>query len=169
MRYVVTVNGEEREVTLDGATARTADVEVEAHIADLDETPVKLVTVDGRVYRVLAHRGSAPGQYSLQLGGYRFEVEALDERTRAIRQLSRAAGRLSGPASLVAPMPGLVVRVLVEAGDRVQTGQGVVVIEAMKMENELRARGPAVVRRVAVAAGSAVEKGTLLVEFDAVE
>ncbi|MBL8996007.1 MAG: acetyl-CoA carboxylase biotin carboxyl carrier protein subunit [Gemmatimonadetes bacterium] len=63
-------------------------------------------------------------------------------------------------------MPGLIVRVEVAVGDRVVAGQGVVVMEAMKMENELRAPAAGVVRAVHVEAGAAVEKGTALVEFD---
>ena len=166
MKYVVTVGGEEHEVTLDGATARVGGAELEARAADLEGTPVTLVTIGGRVYSVLARRGPGPGQYTVQLGGHRFDVEALDERTRAIRKLSGAAARAAGPASLVAPMPGLVVRVLVQPGDRVQSGQGVVVIEAMKMENELRASTAGRVRSVAAVPGTAVEKGALLVELE---
>jgi biotin carboxyl carrier protein len=63
-------------------------------------------------------------------------------------------------------MPGLVVRVQVEAGQSVAAGAGVVVLEAMKMENELRAGAAAVVRMVRVRPGEAVEKGQVLVEFD---
>jgi pyruvate carboxylase subunit B len=63
-------------------------------------------------------------------------------------------------------MPGLVVRVAVQPGDRVQLGQGVVVIEAMKMENELKAPSAGIVRAVLVSPGSAVEKGAVLVELD---
>ena len=166
MKYVVTVGGEEREVTLEGGSARVGDVEAEAHLSEVEGTPIRLATIGGRVYRVVARRGGGPGQYTIELAGYRFEVEALDDRARAIRQLARAAGRPAGPASLFAPMPGLVVRVLVQAGDRVQSGQGLIVIEAMKMENELRARVGGVVRSVSVAPGSAVEKGALLVEFE---
>jgi pyruvate carboxylase subunit B len=68
-------------------------------------------------------------------------------------------------------MPGLIVRVTVVPGDRVEGGQGVVVMEAMKMENELRApgSGAAVVRAVHAQPGQAVEKGALLVEFDLAE
>ena len=62
-------------------------------------------------------------------------------------------------------MPGLIVRVSVAAGDSVQAGQGLVVMEAMKMENELRAHGAGTVKAVHVEAGKAVEKGTVLVEF----
>jgi pyruvate carboxylase subunit B len=102
----------------------------------------------------------------LTTGGYRMEVEALDERTRAIRELTARHGAASGPAPLVAPMPGLVVRVNVSVGDVVQPGQGLVVMEAMKMENELRASAAGTVTAVRVVAGSAVEKGAVLVEVE---
>ncbi len=62
-------------------------------------------------------------------------------------------------------MPGLIVRVNVKVGDPVEAGQGLVVMEAMKMENELRATGPGIVSRIEAQPGSAVEKGTLLVEL----
>ena len=66
---------------------------------------------------------------------------------------------------LRAPMPGLVVQVPVGEGDHVEAGTTVVTIEAMKMENELRAEGVATVARVMVAPGEAVDKGQVLVEF----
>ena len=166
MKYVVNVGGEEFEVTVDGSTARLDGADAETHVADVDGTPVRIITLGNRVYRVVARRRSAAGQYTIDVGGFRFEVEALDERTRAIRHLAGGTARSTGPSALTAPMPGLVVRVLVGRGDRVQPGQGLVVIEAMKMENELRASGAAIVREVRVAAGTAVEKGALLVEFD---
>jgi biotin carboxyl carrier protein len=168
VRYVVTVNGREVEVTLDGSTVRVGDFEAEGHVVDVDRTPLRMVTVGRRVHRVLARPGPTAGQYTIHLDGFRFEVEALDERMRAIRQLASPAARSPGPTTLSAPMPGLVVRVLVQAGDQVQAGQGVVVIEAMKMENELRAPTAGVVRSVPVGPGNAVEKGVILVEFEPV-
>jgi pyruvate carboxylase subunit B len=168
VRYAVTVNGHEIEVTVDGSTVRVGDNEAEVHVVELGGTPLRVVTIAGRVHRVLARRGVEPGRYTIHLEGFRFDVEALDERTRAIRRLAGSAAKPADQTSLAAPMPGLVMRVLVRPGDRVQAGQGVVVIEAMKMENELRAAVPGVVRSVAVAAGSAVEKGAVLVEFEAV-
>jgi biotin carboxyl carrier protein len=166
MKYVVTVNGEELEVMLEGSTVRLGDVDAEVHLVEIEGTPLWMAMIGGRVHRVLARRGNAAGQYTIHLDGFRFEVEALDERTRAIRQLAGSAAKPAGPTSLAAPMPGLVVRVLIQVGDRVQAGQGVVVIEAMKMENELRASTAGVVRSVPVKAGSAVEKGAVLVEFE---
>ncbi len=166
MKYVVRIAGREVEVSVDGTSVHSTNLEGEAHVLDVEGTALRVVTIERRVYRVLARRGSARGQYALNVNGFRFDVEALDERTRAIRELAGASGKPTGPTSLAAPMPGLVVRVLVKSGDRVQPGQGLIVIEAMKMENELRATAPSVVRAVRVDAGNAVEKGAVLVEFD---
>jgi pyruvate carboxylase subunit B len=114
---------------------------------------------------VLARR-AARGQYELSIDGYRVEVEALDERSRVIRDLSGASSKPSGPAHVVAPMPGLIVRIHVNEGDAVRDGQGLIVMEAMKMENELRAAAAGTVRKVQVAPGSAVEKGAMLLEME---
>jgi biotin carboxyl carrier protein len=73
------------------------------------------------------------------------------------------AGAGSGPQRVTAPMPGKVVRVLVAAGDEVKARQGLVVVEAMKMENELRAARDGRVKDVHVAEGALVESGRLLV------
>jgi pyruvate carboxylase subunit B len=125
-----------------------------------------MVKVGVRVYRVVVQRRTGRGRYSLWVDGYRFETEALDERTRSIRDLSAANAGPSGPAPILAPMPGLIVRVNVSIGDRVEAGQGIVVMEAMKMENELRATAAGTVRSIEVSPGTAVEKGALLVALE---
>lgn len=165
MKYLVDVNGERLEIALDGAEARTDGASTPAHLAEVEGTPIHLVTIGGTQHRVAVRRGSARGRYTLWMDGHRFEVEALDERMRAIRDLTAATGAAAGPRTLVAPMPGLIVRVAVAEGDQVQVGQGVVVMEAMKMENELRAPAPGVVRVVHARPGMAVEKGAPLLEF----
>ena len=166
MRYIVMVNGEDHEVDIDGARASSGDVDVEGHVATVEGTPVRMVTLGDEVHRVVVRRGAGRGTYTFWLDGHRFDVEALDERARAIRELSGAAAGPSGPAPLIAPMPGLIVRVNVQPGDQVQAGQGLVVMEAMKMENELRAQAAGTVRSVHAQPGSAVEKGTVLIELE---
>jgi acetyl/propionyl-CoA carboxylase alpha subunit len=166
MRYLVRIDGEDHEVLLDADGAHVGGQDVAAQVAPIEGTPVRMVTIGRDVHRVVVRRGRGPGVYTLWLDGYRFEVEALDERTRAIRDLSAKSAGPQGPAPLVAPMPGLVVRVTVQAGDVVQAGQGLVVMEAMKMENELRAVAAGRVRAVHAAPGNAVEKGTLLIELE---
>ena len=166
MKYHVRIGASELEVVLDEDEARVGDERFVVRLSDVDGTPVRSLTVGDEVHRVVVRPGPSRGRYTLWIDGFRHEVEALDERTRAIRELAAATSGPTGPEPLVAPMPGMIVRVLVQPGDVVQPGQGLVVMEAMKMENELRAATPASVRAVRAQPGSAVEKGALLIELE---
>jgi len=169
MKYIVDVNGERMTVELEGTTATVNGSSVPVSLRRVEGTPVRLVCIGDQVHRVVARRGAERGAWALDVGGERYAVDALDERMRAIRDLTAAASAASGPAPLVAPMPGLVVRVAVAVGDVVGQGQGLVVVEAMKMENELRTTAAGRVTAVHAVAGTAVEKGAILVELAAVE
>ena len=165
MKYIVDLNGERTEVDV---TGETVTVDGHGSLAGVDEiqgTPVRMVTIGSEVHRVIVRRGASRGTYTLWVDGFRFDGEALDERTRTIRDITASSAKATGPAPVVAPMPGLIVRVGVKVGDAVQAGQGVVVMEAMKMENELRASAAGTVKAINVQPGKAVEKGTLLIEF----
>jgi len=166
MKYFVRIGDEDHEVILDGEGIRIDGARVTASVSPADATPVRTVSIGSEVHRVIVRRGSSRGAYTLWLDGFRFEVEALDERARAIRELSGATSAPTGPAPLIAPMPGLIVRVSVKPGDEVRAGQGLVVMEAMKMENELRAIAAGRVKTVQAQAGMAVEKGAILVELE---
>jgi biotin carboxyl carrier protein len=167
VRYVVQLNEGRKVVSLDSDGVRyEAESPVHAELSDIEGSPVRMVRIGTHVYRVVAQKRQGKGRYTLWVDGYRFESEALDERTRAIRDLSAASAAPAGPAPILAPMPGMIVRVSVKAGDRVEAGQGVVVMEAMKMENELRATVSGIVKSVEVSAGTAVEKGALLVALE---
>jgi biotin carboxyl carrier protein len=167
MKYIVDLNDERRSVSIDrdGVSFET-DAPVRAELAEIEGSPVRMVKLGSHVYRVVAQKRQGKGRYTLWVDGYRFETEALDERTRAIRDLSAASAAPSGPAPILAPMPGLVIRINVNPGDQVEAGQGVVVMEAMKMENELRATTAGTVKAVKVTPGTAVERGALLVELE---
>jgi biotin carboxyl carrier protein len=166
MRYVVQLNDQRHTVCIepDGVQYEN-EPKARGELSDIEGSPVRMVKLGTHVYRVVAEKRQGRGRYTLWVDGYRFEVEALDERTRAIRDLSAANAAPTGPAPIIAPMPGLIVRVNVSVGDQVEAGQGIVVMEAMKMENELRATAPGTVQTIEVAAGTAVEKGALLVSL----
>jgi biotin carboxyl carrier protein len=166
MKYIVRVGTAEVEVLLDGEQVTVDGLSTTARVSDVEGTPVRMVTIGNEVHRVVARRGETRGRFTLWLDGFRYEVEALDERTRAIRELSGASAAASGPAPLKAPMPGMIVRINVQAGDRVTPGQSLVVMEAMKMENELRASSAGTVKTVLAQIGIAVEKGALLLEME---
>jgi pyruvate carboxylase subunit B len=166
VKYFVRVDGSEIELSIDGDEVQVDGFAVHARLSDVEGTPVRMLTVGDEVHRVVVRPGATRGRYTLWVDGFRHEVEALDERMHAIRELAAATTGPTGPEPLVAPMPGMIVRVLVQPGDVVQPGQGLVVMEAMKMENELRAATPASVRAVRAQPGSAVEKGALLIELE---
>lgn len=165
MKYLVDVAGQRLEVELDSDGVRVDGTRVAAHLADLEGSPVRLVTIGTELHRVIVRRGESRGAYTLWMDGYRFELEALDERTRTIRDLTAAASGAVGPRPLVAPMPGMIVRLMVQVGDAVRAGDALLVMEAMKMENELRATADGTVTAVFALPGMAVEKGAPLVEF----
>lgn len=168
MKYVVdienTTDRQEVYVESDGAVADGMSSAVTLDPAD--GTPVRVARIGNRVVRAVTRRGKVRGQYTLEIDGYTYVINALDERTRAIRDLTAKSAAASGPAPLKAPMPGLIVRTNVKVGDEVQAGQGLVVMEAMKMENELRSTSSGVVKSVLVEPGTAVEKGATLVELE---
>ncbi len=164
MKYFVTVAGREYGVEVDGDTVRVDGEELRAHLSPVPGTPLRHLLL-GRDSLTLAMERSPAGAWLVQVQGTREEIEVVDERTRHIRGLTGTGTGKGGPAQLKAPMPGLVVRVLVAAGDKVVPGQGLVVLEAMKMENELRATTAGTVAAVAAQVGQAVDKGQVLVDF----
>ena len=165
MKYVVTLAGRDHEVVVNGGTLTIDDRACEAHLEMIAGTPLCLLLLDGRSYTFAVSRG-ADGRWTLLEAGDPVAVEVTDERTRYIRSLAGAGKTHQAGGVLKAPMPGLVVKVLVEPGQTVTAGQSLVVLEAMKMENELKAPSTALVETVSVRAGQAVEKGQALVTLE---
>ncbi|HEU0012720.1 MAG TPA: acetyl-CoA carboxylase biotin carboxyl carrier protein subunit [Longimicrobium sp.] len=165
MRYFVTIGERVIEVDLTGHAPVVDGTPVEAHLNALPGTATRHLLVDGRSHAIAAHPGDRRGQWRIAVGAERFTAEAVDERTRAIREMT-GAGPDVAEKTVVAPMPGLVVKVEVEVGQAVKAGQGVVVVEAMKMENELKAPADGVVARIEVQPGQTVEKGATLLVLD---
>ena len=168
MKYFVTLGFRTLEVDLDPGGIVVDGEEVDADLAEVDGTDVRTLLLTGRSHRVLASR-KGRGQWSLHLSGRHLDAEVVDERTRAIREMTGARGEEAGVHVLTAPMPGLVVKVEVKEGDEVFPGQGLVIVEAMKMENELKAEAQGRVTRVNALPGEPVERGQVLVEFEARE
>lgn len=107
----------------------------------------------------------ATGTYLVTVDGEPFEVEILDERDLLLERFGMKTAVTQTSQRVRAPMPGLVRRVLVERGQHVEAGQGLLVLEAMKMENELRAEIAGQVHSVTASVGVAVGKNELLVEI----
>jgi biotin carboxyl carrier protein len=113
-----------------------------------------------------ARSGAAAPSVGVIARGHRFYVKAESERARAISAALGAKASGSGEGTLVSPMPGRVLKVLVAEGDAVEAGAALVVVEAMKMENELCAARSGTVRKIHVTPAQTVESGARLVEIE---
>ena len=167
MRYYVTVGTRTHEVELREQDVLIDGERVTAELQHVSGTLLRRLSLNGETHRLVATPAEARGQWELHLDGERLSLEVVDERTRTIRAMTARTAGPQGPKPVRAPMPGMIVRVQVQPGDHVKAGQGVVIIEAMKMENELKADAAGIVSKVLVEAGKAVEKGAVLVEFAA--
>ncbi len=171
--YVALLDGGRREETLEvkrlapdpasgpGHGRYEVRLRGEVHVVDAyrhDYGTLSLVVDTASYSAMLDWRGT---EVNVRLRHAVIPLELLDERRLRMR---RAAGRftLEGRQPLVTPMPGKVVKVLVRAGDAVKQGQALVVVEAMKMENELRSPKDGKVAELLVAEGQAVEANTRL-------
>lgn len=167
MRYFVNLGDRTYEVEVTGSSVQLDGQSFDVELLAVPGTPMRRLLVDGASYRVVANAGETSGSWDLHLDGHRIVADVVDERTRTIREMTGKSNAPTGPRPVKAPMPGMIVRVDVQAGDVVRAGQGVVIIEAMKMENELKAEAAGTVSRVLAVPGTAVEKGTVLIEFEA--
>ncbi len=143
--------GENREIAFDGRVLKAQMIPVSG---SLDA----LLCSDGRSFSV-ASRKLGAGRWRISLGDREFEITLRDPLERELAARAGAAG----PQEIRAPIPGKVVRIEVAAGDEVEPGQPLLVLEAMKMENQICAEGAGTVDDIRVAAGATVEGGQILI------
>lgn len=120
------------------------------------------ILVDGKSYEI--KQETTATQTNIVVGSHRFPAVVRDPRS--LRSRRRADSGEEGLKKVTASMPGKVVRILVPAGTAVDAGQGIVVIEAMKMQNEMKSPKKGIVKRINVAEGAAVEAGQVLAEVE---
>jgi biotin carboxyl carrier protein len=160
MLYDITIDGKHYRLELSRADGRWScrldgrDVELDAVLARPD---VLSVRVGNLAYEVKSER--VANDLYLWVGSTRFAVEVRDPRS--LRGRTRA-GEDHGPRKIVAPMPGKVVRLMVREGDAVGAGAGVAVVEAMKMQNEIKSPKKGTIQRILVSEGAAVNAGDVL-------
>jgi biotin carboxyl carrier protein len=123
-----------------------------------------LLLNEGRVYECRVAARAQPGAFEVQAGAALYEVTLADPKR--LRGAGGAEAQAGGRAQLSAQMPGRVVRVLVEPGQQVEPGQSVVVVEAMKMQNEMKSPKAGTVAEVRVEAGATVNAGDVLVVIE---
>ena len=160
MLYDVTIDGKNYRLDLNHADGRWScrldgrQIEVEAALARPDVVSLRIGNL---AYEIKSER--VANDFYLWVGDTRFAVEVRDPRS--LRGRSRAADD-HGPRKITAPMPGKVVRLLVHEGDDVEAGAGVAVVEAMKMQNEIKSPKKGTIQKLLVGAGAAVNAGDVL-------
>ena len=160
IKYDAEINGERSSVEIDDRGGRSGAIvngrRYECEVARPEEGLFQIFIGDA-VYRVTVSDASA-GTLAVRLRGRDYIVRLIDRKHRRPGVESRGEGR----QSLLAPMPGKVVRILCAAGRDVSTGQGVIVVEAMKMQNEIKAANAGKVIEIRVVVGETVEAGQVL-------
>jgi biotin carboxyl carrier protein len=135
---------------------------IEADFARLPDGEVYSLLVGGRSHEVRVSPGN--GLLDVTLDGMSLPVEVRHPLEKALARV-RHVGPATGDETIAAPMPGLVVALRVQPGDRVEPGQAVIVVEAMKMQNELATRGGGVVKDVLVKERASVAAGQALIRI----
>jgi len=162
MRYITTVEGKQFLVEI--IDEKHVNVDGKVYVVDFESVrgqPVYSLIVDGKSHEGYAARGEEDWQVLLHGRLYPITVE--DEREKRLRSAAGGGVVETGEFHLRAPMPGLVVAVPVEEGQMVKRGQVLLILESMKMQNELKAPRDGTIGRVRVKAGETVEqKQTLL-------
>ena len=162
MNYEVLVDGQSHHVELE-KSANSWKCKVDGHEFEVDAAvtarEILSLLVNGKQYETKREH-SLNGDVHLVIGSERFAIEVRDPRSLRSRRGGGAADH--GPQKLLAPMPGKVVRILVAEGDEVEKGQGVIVVEAMKMQNEIKSPKKGAVRKITATEGATVNAGDAL-------
>jgi biotin carboxyl carrier protein len=167
VNYIATIDGREFHVSLEEAGQVTVDGDaVAVDLQSIDGGFHYSLLVGAASFEVFVERCQDVCFVSIE--GHRFRVQVEDER---LRRAGRPEGAVleAGEATVTSPMPGLVVAVLVEEGQLVRTGEGLLILEAMKMENEIRAPRNGIVEAVKVAPGQRVGGEDVLVRIGSSE
>jgi len=167
MSWEVSLGEQVFEISVDSVSGsrfllRVDGVEVEVDASFPEEGAVHLIH-EGEAFEFDVQK--TPDGQDVTFYGTRYSARVLDERSRALLALGIGGGPGSGSETISTSMPGKVVAILVEEGQEVNPGDGIIVVEAMKMENELRCTGEGFVASICVAVGDAVEGGAPLVKL----
>lgn len=165
MKYEVILNDKSIPVTIEetGFFQYRLIINGKEKLVDAHRTEacVYSIIIDGKSYEVdISFNGD---EFVVNIDGETYKINVIDERRKILKKIASPA-RVSGVQIITAPMPGRIVKILKNAGDRVEKNQGVIIVEAMKMENELKVNNSGVVKTIYVKEGDTVEAGQKLVE-----
>jgi biotin carboxyl carrier protein len=173
MKFLITIDGREHTVEIENGSRKSWRIDGIPCIADATQIVpgVYSILIDGGSFTIHIERETGDstsagpvGAYTCDVNGRRCHASVRDPRTRARGPGAKAI--LQGHQSVVALMPGKVVRLLVQEGQQVESGQGLIVMEAMKMQNEIKSPKSGRVQKILVTQGQAVNTGEVLLSVE---
>ena len=162
MKYLTTVNDQQYEIEIkrDGVVLVNVE-ERRVDFKSMGQHAVFSLIIDHKSYEAVVELRD--GNHSVLIDSEMYQVNVTDERTQRLAESMGTANDPTGEVVIKSPMPGLIVDVPVNAGDAVSKGQTVVILESMKMENELKAPRDGTINRIEVKKGDSVEQNKVLV------
>jgi biotin carboxyl carrier protein len=165
MKLSLTIDGREETIEIvspaPACRFQVGDAAVRDAGVECAEPGVYSILLDGRSYDAFVE--DTPFGMVVSIEGHRFEIEARDPRRWSRKSAGGGAGAVQ---SILSPMPGKVIRILVAVGDEVSPGQGIVVVEAMKMQNEMKSNRTGRVLTISTKEGATVTAGELLARIE---
>jgi biotin carboxyl carrier protein len=162
MKYISTIKGEKYEIDIDQEDQITVnDHPYKVDVEFLSESGVLSLLLDNHSIEAIVEQREDSWEVLIQ--GELYTVLVQDERAFRLAKERGTSFDVSGDAIVKSPMPGLIIEVSVEVGQRVEKGEKIVVLESMKMENELRSPREGLVTLISTGPGDSVEKGQALV------
>lgn len=163
--FIVTLNGQKREIcVIDEGTVRVAGKEVYYEVSKISDYSY-LLKVGNKVYEITTTPLSNES-YGFLVDGHYFETTVRTRLQEKARELQTLREKENHHDVLKAPMPGMVLKLKKKPGDTVEIGESVVILEAMKMENDLRSPSSGTIREICVVEGTSVEKDTVLLTIE---
>lgn len=164
MKINADLNSENYEINLE-QTGEKVFAEIDGRTYELEasepEPNVYLLKYNNKIFEVLVSPGEKPNEpFQVSIANHLFEIKIFDPKQ--LRGTNSESGEIEGAAEIKTAMPGKVVRVLVEQGAEVQVGDGIIVVEAMKMQNELKAKKDGTVKEIRFSEGATVNAGDVL-------
>lgn len=157
MKYITTVDGKEFEIeVIDEKHIRIDERLVAVDFESVSGQPVFSLILDGKSYESFISENDEGWQVLMR--GRQYQITVEDEREKRLRAAASGGAAEGGEFNLKAPMPGLVVAIPVVEGQEIKKGQVLIILESMKMQNELKSPKDGIVERIRVKAGESVEQ-----------
>lgn len=164
MKYIASIDDKDFTVEIQGEHQILLEGQpVSINLESIDGRSLFSLLLNDVSYEVFVERRER--RYFVTIAGDRYEVQVEDARLKELRELAGAKHEEASEIQITAPMPGMVVDVIVEKDQHVSAGEGVIILEAMKMENEIRTPGAGIVENIRVSPGQTVNQGDVMVDL----